>query len=115
MMTGPNEFDWTELEKQLSGSASRNMHAVFSPFIHWPGRPLRLPSFLNDIEMIETNSGLTPYYGDPKLLEALEQFITALGAKFDGDKRIMALHTGLLGFWGESEKSVPFVIAKIVF
>jgi hypothetical protein len=101
IMVGDNKFNWTILDGLLEGSASRKMHAVFSVFIHWPGRPLRLPPHLTDIQLYDTSSGKSPNYGDPRVLKALEQYIVALGARYDGDKRIAAIHVGLLGFWGE--------------
>jgi hypothetical protein len=101
MMVGDNKFDWKIIDGLLEGSASRNMHAVFSVFIHWPGRPLRLPPHLKDIQLYDTDSGKSPNYADPRVLKALEQYIVALGARYDGDKRIGAIHVGLLGFYGE--------------
>jgi hypothetical protein len=101
-MVGDNKFDWTTLEGYIAGSASRKMHAVFSVFIDWPGQPLRLPPQLLGIQLYPTDPGhMSPNYGDPLLLTALQQFITALGTKYDGDKRIAAIHLGLLGYWGE--------------
>jgi Malectin domain len=85
----------------LEGSANRNMHVVFSVFIHWPGQPLRLPPHLKDVQLYDTDRGKSPNYSDPRILKALEQYIVALGARYDGDKRIGAIHVGLLGFWGE--------------
>lgn len=43
--------------------------------------------------------GFTPDYGSPPLLNALVDFVEALGKKYDGDNRIAFLHLGLLGFW----------------
>ena len=45
--------------------------------------------------------GVSPDYSEPMLLRALEQFVTALGARYDGDSRIAFITLGLLGFWGE--------------
>ena len=101
MMVGENKFDWALLDSYIEGSANRNRHLVFSVYIHWPGNELRLPPHLLDIEMRPTDEGPSPFYGDTKLLTALQQFIYALGARYDGDKRIAAIHLGLLGFWGE--------------
>jgi len=106
IMVGDNAFDWTMLDEFLEGSASRNKHVVFSVFIHWPGKPLRLPPHLANIQLYPTDEehGPSPNYGDPILLTALEQFIAALGKRYDGDKRIAAIHLGLLGYWGEFRK-----------
>jgi hypothetical protein len=43
--------------------------------------------------------GHTPDYGHFPLVTALENFVKALGEKYDGDNRIAFLHLGLLGFW----------------
>lgn len=82
-------------------------------YIDWPGSPLRLPqSLLDTVQLIEYESGkVSPYYGDPVLLNALQQFITALGARYDGDRRIYLLHLGLLGFWGEVSCSARLGLA----
>jgi hypothetical protein len=101
IMIGDNLFNWTLHDQFLNGSASRRMHAVLSVFIHWPGRPLSLPLHLSDISLYYTNNGLSPNYGDSRLLNALQQFIVAWGKHTDGDTRVAAIHVGLLGFWGE--------------
>ena len=101
IMVGDNKFDWTVVESFLKGSASRKMHAVLSVYIHWPGQPLRLPPHLKDIRLYNTDNGKSPHYGDKRLLEALEQFIKEWGIRMDGDRRVAAIHIGLLGFWGE--------------
>jgi hypothetical protein len=78
------------------------MHAVLSVHIHWPGRPLRLPIHLTDLPLFNTTrNGMSPNYSEPRLLEALRQFIFAWGAHIDGDPRIAAIHVGLLGYYGE--------------
>jgi hypothetical protein len=101
IMIGDNSFNWTLHDQFLSESASRRMHAVLSVYIHWPGRPLRLPPHLLDITLYDTNNGKSPNYGDTRLLTALQQFIAAWGIHTDGDTRVAAIHVGLLGFWGE--------------
>jgi hypothetical protein len=101
-MTGDNQFDWTLHDQLISESASRKMHAVLSVYIHWPGRPLRLPAHLTNLPLFDTSySGQSPNYGNVRLLNALQQFIVAWSNHIDGDKRIAAIHVGLLGFWGE--------------
>jgi hypothetical protein len=102
IMIGDNQFNWTSHDQLLSESASRKMHSVLSVYIHWPGRPLRLPPHLINLPLFDTiNSGKSPNYGDTRLLTALQQFIMAWGQHIDGDTRIAAVHVGLLGFWGE--------------
>jgi hypothetical protein len=102
-------YNWTAFEVLLNDSASRYAHVVFRLFIHFPGQPLRLPTFLSNIEMRYVQTGdaknprkeLSPYYGDVRLLRALENFLKDFGEKYDGDTRIAAIQLGLLGFWGE--------------
>jgi hypothetical protein len=96
-------FDWSVLDNYLSGSASRNMHAVWRVILDFPGQPLKVPQYLLDagVEIRWYSGGSSPYYGDPKLVEALQQFITYCGKRYDGDKRLGFIQAGLLGFWGE--------------
>jgi hypothetical protein len=101
IMIGNNKFNWTLHDQLVRESASRKMHAVLSVYIHWPGRPLRLPPHLKDIPLYDTNNGKSPNYGDSRLLTAVQQFIVAWGNLIDGDTRVAAVHIGLLGFWGE--------------
>ena len=101
-------FNWTKLENALDDSASRSMHAVFTIVCHYPGKPLKLPSYLIDNPSLILHNyddflggGVSPDYGDPLLLKAIEQLISVLGTRYDGDKRIASVHAGLLGYWGE--------------
>jgi hypothetical protein len=105
-------FNWTVLDNYLSGSASRNMHAVWRVILDFPGQPLKVPKYLLDakIELRWHSGGASPYYGDAKLLEALQQYIAACGKRYDGDKRLGFVQAGLLGFWGEwhaNENALP--------
>jgi hypothetical protein len=99
-------FDWTLLEKRLQGAASRSKHVVFSVAAHYPGwGKLNVPQYLLDDGLNLRyypnflGGGYSPDYGDAKLLKAFEQFIKALGERYDGDQRIAFIHLGLLGFW----------------
>lgn len=102
-MTGNNTFDFTYMDSLLEGSASRKKHAVLSFYTHWPYRlPLHLPSHLYGlVPILPTNEAMgdSPDYGSPYLLQAADQFISALGNRYDGDKRILAIHISLVGFW----------------
>jgi hypothetical protein len=104
-----SSYNWTALQMLLDDTASRYAHAVFRIFIHFPGQPLRLPPFLSNIDMrwVQTGSKdnprseLSPYYGDIRLLRAIQLFIKEFGSKYDGDLRIAAIQLGIIGFWGE--------------
>jgi hypothetical protein len=105
ILVGESQYDWTIFEGLLEDSASRNQHVVPRIYIHYPGRTLKLPPFLLDSidlrEYTDMGGGLSPYYGDSILLQALEEFISEFGVKYDGDQRIGFIQMGLLGFWGE--------------
>jgi len=90
---GDDAYNWNVLEDILNAAASRNNHVVFIVYIHYPGRPLQIPKYLIDagIEMREYPDGISPYYGDPILLKAMQQYIGKLGERYDGDKRIAAI------------------------
>ena len=49
--------------------------------------------------------GWTPDWNHPAMQTQLVQFIQAFAARYDGDPRITAVQTGLLGLWGEWHQS----------
>lgn len=111
LMNNLNDFNWTELDRRLEAVASRGNHAVFRVYMDYPNKPSGIPQFLLDeglqtYEYPEYNNGkdatsLAPDYNDEKLMGALENFIQALGARYDGDPRVGFIMIGLIGFWGE--------------
>jgi hypothetical protein len=99
-------FNWTVMDRALADSASRSMHAGFRVVVDFPGLPgQKMPQYLIDQGIEYRNypdrPGSSPFYGDPILLEAMEQFVRALGKRYDGDKRLSFVQAGLIGFWGE--------------
>lgn len=109
VMTGPRQFKWDALERQLNDIASRGHQAVFRFYLDYPGKPTGIPQYLLDQGLLTRpypefgNNGVSvaPDYGDPRLVAALENFITAFGRRYDGDPRIGFITLGLIGFWGE--------------
>jgi hypothetical protein len=113
LMVGPQEFDWEPLETLLDDIASRGHQTVFRIWIEYPGHEEGIPEFLEAdglqvTEWLNTNTDpfprqrvRTPDYSDPRLRQALQDFIAALGAKYDGDPRLGYITAGLLGTWGE--------------
>lgn len=99
IMVGSNQFDWSVLDNVLKGAASRYKHVIWRVYCHYPGRSLGVPEYLLD-QGIDIDDG-SPVYDDVKLLTALEQFIKALGARYDGHKSLAFIQLGLLGYWGE--------------
>ncbi|MEV0714473.1 DUF4832 domain-containing protein [Asanoa sp. NPDC050611] len=109
VMTGPRQFRWDALERQLDDIAGRGHQAVFRFYLDYPGKPTGVPRYLLDQGLVthpyteNGNNGVSvsPDYDDPRLVSALENFITAFGRRYDGDPRIGFVTLGLIGFWGE--------------
>ncbi len=109
VMTGPRQFRWAALERQLNEIAGRGHQAVFRFYLDYPGKPTGIPQYLLDQGLVTRdypefgNNGVSvaPDYSDPRLVSALENFITAFGQRYDGDPRIGFITLGLIGFWGE--------------
>jgi hypothetical protein len=113
MMTGPTNFNWTPMERLLDGIASRGCQGVFRIYIEYPRKPSGVPEYLvaagvkmrawtnTNTQPLPPALDHTPDYEDPRLREALKNFIAALGARYDGDPRIGFVTAGLLGTWGE--------------
>ena len=106
LMVDDNKFDWSDLEMNLNIIASRGNQAVFRVYLDYPQKTTGIPDFLlkkglKTHQYSQFGAGTCPDYNDSKLLQALDNFIAALGAKYDGDPRIGFIEVGLVGFWGE--------------
>ncbi len=95
------------------GVASRGCQSVFRIYMEFPRKPSGVPEYLvkagvkirawtnTNTQPLPPALDHTPDYEDPRLREALRNFIAALGARYDGDPRIGFITAGLLGTWGE--------------
>lgn len=109
VVVGPGAYDWSALESQLSAIAARGHQAAFRFYLDYPGKVSGVPRYLMDAGLAtrsyadHDNNGVSvsPNYDDPRLVAALDAFIAALGARYDGDPRVGFVQMGLLGFWGE--------------
>ena len=111
LMNGPDSFTFdTGLEPQLDSIAGRGHQAVFRVYMDYPGKFSGIPQFLLDGGLKVRHytffgntpgASVSPDYNDPKLVNALENFIKAFGKRYDGDPRIAFITVGLIGFWGE--------------
>ncbi|WP_223230899.1 DUF4832 domain-containing protein [Microbacterium jejuense] len=108
VMTGPGTFDWTAVDTTLDAVAARGHQTTLRFYLDYPQRESGIPQFLLDggletyayTEFGNTTS-VIPDYDDPALLAALDQFVAALGDRYDGDPRLGFVQAGLIGFWGE--------------
>ncbi|OMF34548.1 hypothetical protein BK133_12165 [Paenibacillus sp. FSL H8-0548] len=111
LMNNLDDFNWSELDKRLAEVASRGNQSVFRVYLDYPNKPSGIPQFLIDEGLSTYNyeefdngkdaTSLAPDYNDERLLGALDNFIGALGTRYDGDPRIGSIMIGLIGFWGE--------------
>jgi len=94
----------------LDDISGRGHQAVFRIYLEYPGKKGAIPEFLlNDgLQMTRWDYNdkqgspvETPDYENMNLRRSLERFISALGARYDGDPRIGFITAGLLGLWGE--------------
>jgi hypothetical protein len=106
-MVDNNTFNWNVYNKTIIDATSRNNHVIWRVFIDYPDwgeAGIRLPKYLIDAGVKwynRSDPGYSPSYDHPLVLQAMEQFIAALGKEFDGNKGLAFLQLGLLGKWGE--------------
>lgn len=112
VVTGPDTYDWTALEHQLTAIASRGHQAIFRFYVDYPTQPSGIPRYLLEAGLktfayddsenrTSATPSVAPDYRAPRLIECMVHFIHAFGEKYDGDVRIAYLTAGLYGFWGE--------------
>lgn len=109
VVVGPGTYNWASFDSQLNAISARGHQAVFRFYLDYPGKASGIPEYLLASGLATRtytdhgNGGasVSPDYEDPRLLEALDGFIAALGSRYDGDRRIGFIQLGLLGFWGE--------------
>ena len=102
-------LDWTVVDKALTEIASYGNSAAIRFYIEYPGGTgthpgMAVPHCFDGHVSYRQNTywGTTsPDYDSPYLLNALDKFIAAFAARYDGDPRIAYVQTGLVGLWGE--------------
>ncbi|WP_318528333.1 fibronectin type III domain-containing protein [Nonomuraea gerenzanensis] len=112
VMTDPadcSKINWSILDSALNEIASYGNQAAVRFYMEYPDgsgtHPANaIPRCFDGHVPYRTNTrwGTTsPDYDNPYLLDALDDFIAAFGARYDGDPRIGFIHLGLIGLWGE--------------
>ncbi|KAL9655523.1 hypothetical protein ABK040_002190 [Willaertia magna] len=102
------------LEPYLNNVKLRKRQAIFRIYLDYPNccpdgqYNTGVPDFLltgnNPVTFSSyTNygGGKSPDYTNERLISSIEQLITELARKYDGDNRIAYIQIGILGYWGE--------------
>lgn len=99
--TAANVYDWTVVEKSLSGAASRKRHAIIRFYLDFPSLPSGIPAYLGvkTTKYTVEGGGSSPDYNNAGLQTALVNFIAALGRKYDTDRRLAAVEVGYFPFF----------------
>jgi Domain of unknown function (DUF4832) len=108
LMRGPTNYDWQILDTDLALAQKEGDQLGFRVYLDFPGMKCGIPDFLirqglktSTYRSYGNRTSLMPDYDDARLRRTLINFISALGARYDGDPRIAFIEAGLLGFWGE--------------
>ncbi len=102
-------YDWSIIDGMLAETATYGNQAAIRIYLTYPGgtgtHPANaIPACYNgNVAMRpDTYWNVThPDYDSAFLNTALRNFITAFGARYDGDPRLGFVHMGLVGLWGE--------------
>jgi hypothetical protein len=108
VMSGPESFDWSPVEKTLTEVNGRGNQLILRFYLEYPKHGNELPDFLREAGVKVTewtddegSKCFTPDYDDQRLRAAMQAFIAAFGKRYDGDPRIGFITAGMLGKWGE--------------
>ncbi|NUO82352.1 DUF4832 domain-containing protein [candidate division KSB1 bacterium] len=103
------EYDWARLERYWDQLWAMGIRVGFRITVALPGAPnhVDIPQWLVNLGVplldyeIAGASGKSPDFDDPIFLEKHLNFIKALGARYDQDRRVAWIDIGSYGFWGE--------------
>ena len=96
--------DWEK--KDWNHPRAKDKHLVLRVYVDYPSKPSGLPEWLRakgvkESSYREYGGGKSPDYNHPKMVEAMERFIAALGKRYNTHPRVAFIQLGFLGFWGE--------------
>lgn len=103
VMTGMNSFDWNLIDNAIGIDASNGNFSYIQVNID-PAKPGKtdMPAFLIDqVDWKETPENLCPDWNNEILMQAMLNFVSAYGEKYNHDPRVFLVHYGLYGMWGE--------------
>jgi hypothetical protein len=108
VMTGWGAFDWSKVEESLEKTRAGGRQAIFRIVLEYPGKTGCLPDFFlkEEVKITRWKDGdgkdvVSPDYASSITRRAIDECITAMGEKYDGDPRVAFITAGMLGLWGE--------------
>ncbi len=102
IMKEMNTFDWTVIDNFINQTASRGNFSSIQVIIDPANGKTDMPSFLIDqVDWKTKPSSLCPDWNNETLMQAMLNFISAFGEKYNNDSRIFLVTLGLYGMWGE--------------
>ncbi|GAA3455179.1 fibronectin type III domain-containing protein [Dactylosporangium matsuzakiense] len=107
--TDCSTYNWSIVDNALNEIASYGNQAAIRFYMEYPGgtgsHPGNAIPHCFDGHVTYRNNTywgtVSPDYDSAYLLTAVQNFIAALGARYDGDPRIGFINLGLVGLWGE--------------
>lgn len=100
-------YDWSIVEQQLAGIASRKHQAVLRFWDTYPGRESGVPDYIkalpdykNVVEKSENRDTEFPDWSHPEYQRFILEFFETLAQTYDNDPRLAFLEVGF-GLWSE--------------
>jgi hypothetical protein len=101
------EYRFEEWEAEAwSVARAKGKHIIFRVYVDYPNLETGMPEWLvqQGVRMRpykDHGGGLAPDYDDARMILAMENFIAALGRRYNQHPRVAFVQLGMLGFWGE--------------
>ncbi|MFK7784110.1 MAG: T9SS type A sorting domain-containing protein [Crocinitomicaceae bacterium] len=111
--TGDYVYDWTLVDDFVQEQGLLGKHVYLQANIDpVQNATLDLPQFILDAlaipdpntglsNLVYTNNVVIPNWNHPVLMNAMLDFVTEFGNRYNNDPRVFLVHMGLYGMWGE--------------
>ncbi|GLR17597.1 hypothetical protein GCM10007940_22120 [Portibacter lacus] len=119
VVTGKDEYDWSEVDDLLDKMAARNHQGILRFRFSYPGRTTTVPQYIKDLPDYEETEGLSegkttyfPDWSNEELKSFTLNFFKAYAERYDKDPRLAYVQVGF-GLWAEYHiYSGPLEIGK---
>lgn len=107
VMIGPNEYDWSFLDKKLDTIAARKHQTIIRFFDTYVGKPTGVPQWIRNLPDYREQQGKSegkmtafPDWSNKTYQQSILDFFKAFAKRYDKDPRIAYLQVGF-GLWAE--------------